>query len=456
MRKRFLIVVGLPKSGTTFLYAQARQRPDGFAMPRAAKEIDYFRRGRDLADYLALFDTDGEGDGDQAAGRVHFDASPLYIDDLDISLPNMAHALAGHDVRIVVCLRDPMERAYSHYLHDVAQNQKINGHGDYNFWSPTVMAKYLFPLAPRVQKLCDHFGAENVFGFAFGTDMTRIETMLREFADLGPDWSLDLSSNPAPGFTSPQCFYNAEADTEVPINGTIYRLPAGHLLVLNRQFSLYRRDIHPPLAEQIMMRQSALTRSFDTGMLQDATRARIYADTAQAAALTGIDLPLDTAPRLMQSKVSDSLPEGLLKQLRPLCTLDQAVGRMFATGTQRTVRTISEMPNTGVSLARDVARLSLAQQRDSAEDMTPHAIQRHIVHTHGPIPIYIEALMTWEVARGNYDAALALFDTHGGAKALLWPMDLAHFLKARKITLPENVAQRFLDAGIRIHLPGEG
>ncbi|GAA4226733.1 hypothetical protein GGQ68_004771 [Sagittula marina] len=453
--KKFLIVVGLPKSGTTFLFSQASKRPDRFAMPWGNKEVDYFRRGCDLDAYLGLFDGAREGGADavRADDRVRFDASPLYIDDFDTSLANMAQALEGHEVRIVVCLRDPMERAYSHYLHDVAQHQKIHGHADYSFWSPAVMAKYLFPLEPRLHKLCAHFGSENVFGFAFGEDMSRVETMLRDFAGLGDDWSLDLSDNPAPGFTSPQCFYNGDRDMEVPLQEKVYRLRAGHLLVVNRQFSVLRKEINRPLAEQIMMRQAALTRQFDTGMLQKVTRARIYDDTCRAAALAGIELRLSSAPKVLLSKVSTDLPPHILKQLEPLCSFDEAVAQMFEAGTQRTMNTLVQMPHAGPSLARDMARLGLSHLRDPIEPAPFRDIQRQIIHDYGPIPLYIEALMSGEVARGNYDAALELFDGFGGPRALLWPMDLAHFLKARSIALPEDVAQTFRDAGIRVDLP---
>jgi nitroreductase len=439
---RFLIVVGLPKAGTTFLYAQCAQRPDVFAMPLGNKEVDYFRRGRDLAEYQGLF-APGED-------LVRVDASPLYIDDLERALANMRHALSGHEVRVVVCLRDPLERAYSHYLHDVAQNQKIVGHADYGFWSPTVMAKYLFPLAPRVARLQEVFGAENVFGFAFGADLCGFETMLREFAGLEDTWSLDLSSNPAPGFTSPQSYYNAEQDMEIPVEGALYRLPAGHLLVMNRQFSLYRQQIHRPLAEQIVLRQATITRSFDTGMLEQATRARIYGDMAEAAQRLGLDIAFDSGPRRLQSQPSDGLPPQILNQLKPVITLDAAVRKMFATGVQSTSRTIVDMPSAGPSLARDMAWMSLAQARDAAAKQSAHDLQRRVVHRFGPIPHYIESLMAWEVARGRYDRALTLFDGHGGAAALLWPMDLVHFLRSRGIELPPDVAAQFQRAGVRV------
>lgn len=441
-RKRFLIVVGLPKAGTTFLYAQAAKRPDRFALPVGDKEVDFFRRSDQIDTYLGLFD------GGAAGGRVYVDASPRYIDDLDLSLGNMTRALAGHDVRIVVCLRDPLERAYSHYLHDVAMHQKINGHADYAFWSPTVMAKYLIQLEPRIARLQEVFGADRVHGFAFGTDMTRFEAMLRGFAGLEPEWSLNISENPAPGFTCPQCYYNGDHDMEVPLQGGIHILPAGHLLVVNRAFSIYRPNIHRPLAEQIVLRQASLTRQFDTAMLSDATRARIYDDTAAAARRLGLEMPLDPAPRVLQAQTSDNLPAEILDQLRPLCSFEEAVNAIFDKGTQRANATIVQMPYVAPSLARDMARMALALVRDPAEPLTPRALQQLMVDTYGPIPLYIERLMNWEVAQGNYDRAVELFAPYGGPAALLWPMDVAQFLRARGQTLPADVAHRFMALGI--------
>lgn len=445
MQKRFLIVVGLPKSGTTFLYAECAKRPDAFAMPLHVKEVDYFRRDRDRAAYLKLFD--------QAGDKVIVDSSPLYIDQIEQSVGNMAAALVEDDVRIVVCLRDPLERAYSHYLHDVAQHQKIVGHADYGFWSPTVMAKYIYPLVPRIRFLQETFGADRVLGFAFGADMTGFESKLRAFAQLPEDWHLDLSDNPAPGFTAPQAYFNADHDTEIPLDGGRHRLPKGQFLVVNRQYSILRPKMDRALAEQIVLRQSTLTRQFDTGTLEDRTRDRLYDDMAEAAAMLGVDMPLNRAARVFHAKPSDSVPPHILAQLPNLGPLDDAVVRMMAAGLAPTMRTVAGMPSAGPSLARDMARMQLAQMGASSEPASATTILSEIVHTFGPIPIYIESMMRRHVARREYDAALALFDRYGGPDRLLWPMDLAPFLKSRGLMLPEDVAKRFETAGVRVRLP---
>lgn len=443
--KRFLIIVGLPKSGTTFLYAECAKRPDIFAMPRYTKEVDYFRRGAEREAYLNLFDEEGD--------KVVVDASPLYIDHIEFSITNIKKALGDDAVRIVVCLRDPLERAFSHYLHDIAQHQKILGHADYSFWSPSVMAKYVYPLAPRIRFLQERFGYENVWGFSFGSDLTDFQDRLRNFAGLDDDWQLDLGHNPAPGFTSPQVWYNDASDSEVPLRGDRYLLPKGQLLVVNRQYSILRKRIHGPLAEQLAMRQSSLTRQFDTGMLDERTRQRLYDDMAEAARLMDLPMPLDRSARVMHAKPSDELPDHILQQLTPLGSLDEAVAMMMETGIQPSVKTTVSMPHAGDSIAREMARMQLQQFNDPSEKGDRIALMQSIVEKFGPVPIIIESMMHWHVARGRYDEALALFDGHGGADRLLWPMDMAIFLRNRNLVLPPEIATRFEAAGIRVELP---
>ena len=114
----FLFVVGAPKCGTTSLHYYLGQHPKVFVPER--KELHFFSQPDvretyypvDLINneerYLACFDNAKEG-------QVCGDFSPSYL----------AHPLAAEriynalpNVRVVVCLRDPVERAISHYLMD--------------------------------------------------------------------------------------------------------------------------------------------------------------------------------------------------------------------------------------------------------------------------------------------------------------------------------------------------
>jgi hypothetical protein len=117
------IVIGAAKAGTTALYWYLAEHPAVF-MSRV-KETNYFAYGVDaaghllygdpdvhkfpvktLAEYQALF---AEAGSAQAVGEV----SPIYLE-----CPQAAGRIRAllPDVRLVCCLRHPVERAYSDYL----------------------------------------------------------------------------------------------------------------------------------------------------------------------------------------------------------------------------------------------------------------------------------------------------------------------------------------------------
>lgn len=119
-----LVVVGAAKAGTTSIYAYLREHPEVF-MTHPIKEPRFFayeggipayanvprewRKSRDvitdLSAYRALF---AESDGFKVRGE----ASTLYL-----YYPGTAEKMRSYvpDARIVAVLRQPAERAYSHY-----------------------------------------------------------------------------------------------------------------------------------------------------------------------------------------------------------------------------------------------------------------------------------------------------------------------------------------------------
>ena len=117
-----LFVVGAVKSGTTSLYAYLRQHPAVF-FPEM-KEPHFFSRPRpspeqrhlitfvgDQEKYLRLYERAG-------AWPWRGDASPSYL-----WCPEAPAriAAAAPDARIIVILRDPIERAYAQYLMDYSE-----------------------------------------------------------------------------------------------------------------------------------------------------------------------------------------------------------------------------------------------------------------------------------------------------------------------------------------------
>jgi len=108
-------IVGAPRCGTTSLYEYLKQTLDVFMCP--VKEPNYFNVSvnpklqiskpiRDKKKYLNLFNNVKD---EIAIGE----ASPTYL--WDPKAPKLIHNVVP-DARIIMILRDPVERAFSNYL----------------------------------------------------------------------------------------------------------------------------------------------------------------------------------------------------------------------------------------------------------------------------------------------------------------------------------------------------
>ncbi|MDP9288013.1 MAG: sulfotransferase [Thermoproteota archaeon] len=168
-------IVGAARSGTTSLYEYLRRVPEIY-MP-AVKEPNYFapnvkpnpvayRLVDDKKDYLKLFSGVRE---EKAVGE----ASPSYLWDIDA--PRLIHDTIP-SARIIMILRNPIERAFSHYLmcvregweklpfYDALQKdyyQEIKGYGITNLY--VELGLY----SKAVVRYLSIFGADRVKIFLF-------------------------------------------------------------------------------------------------------------------------------------------------------------------------------------------------------------------------------------------------------------------------------------------------
>jgi hypothetical protein len=103
------LIVGAAKSGTTTLASHLSKHPDVYVPP--AKELYFFERddlwekGPDWYAEQFAYAGDATAVGEATPGYVFY---PWCVE-------RIAQLLPG--VRAIVCLRDPVDRAYSHYLH---------------------------------------------------------------------------------------------------------------------------------------------------------------------------------------------------------------------------------------------------------------------------------------------------------------------------------------------------
>lgn len=114
------LIIGAQKSGTTSLYYYLKQHPDIFMYP--GKEIHFFTYMQEpisdchisIAEYQSLF---SNVKGQRAVGE----ASPSYI--YSKAAPERIKAY-NPDMRLIAVLRNPVDRAYSNYLHALRRGQE--------------------------------------------------------------------------------------------------------------------------------------------------------------------------------------------------------------------------------------------------------------------------------------------------------------------------------------------
>jgi hypothetical protein len=161
------LIVGAMKAGTTSLADLLARHPD-IGMSRM-KELHYFdpRASRDLHWYRSQFAS--------VAGRpARFEATPGYLY-FERAPEQMARELPD-TVRFVAILRDPVDRAYSHYWHsrtagaargsfeDALRDEPDHlARGEMAWWSFRDRGLYL----RQVQRYAERFGRERLLVLLF-------------------------------------------------------------------------------------------------------------------------------------------------------------------------------------------------------------------------------------------------------------------------------------------------
>jgi hypothetical protein len=119
-RRRVLpnfLILGAQKCGTTSLFSELAEHPS--VLPALTKEVHYFDRcpERTVDWYRAHFPRRARVDEmSRDLGRLGItgEASPFYL--FDPGCAPRIHALLP-DAKLIVLLRNPVDRAYSHYQH---------------------------------------------------------------------------------------------------------------------------------------------------------------------------------------------------------------------------------------------------------------------------------------------------------------------------------------------------
>ncbi len=181
-------IVGAQRCRTTFLYNYLKQIPRVYMSP--VKEPGYFSVSinpklkltkpiRDKKKYLKLF----SGVKDEIAIG---EASPSYL--WDPKAPKLIHETVP-DAKIIMILRDPVERSYSHYLLGLglgyqtlpfreAMKKALNGLDDY---SNRIASTSFY--SEQVKRYLNFFKKEQIKIFIFEEFMKDIRKSVREVLD---------------------------------------------------------------------------------------------------------------------------------------------------------------------------------------------------------------------------------------------------------------------------------
>ncbi len=145
------IGIGAQKCMTSWVHALAAAHPDIAAS--APKEVDFFSYHFDHG--YAWYDRHFPDKGD---GSLGFEASPSYLHDPRAPLRAKAYAPG---LKILAMLRDPVERAYSNHLHEIAKGhipKTTFAEGLAN--NPAYVEQGLY--ATHLRRWLDHFPPENI------------------------------------------------------------------------------------------------------------------------------------------------------------------------------------------------------------------------------------------------------------------------------------------------------
>ena len=177
-RSPFLFVIGVEKSGTTSLFRAMQSLPE-FNLTRK-KEAGFFRTQyeRGIAHFESLFTDSFQ------AERYNTDITPLYH-----RFPKVMRRIERFDAdkRILILLRNPVKRAFSHYIHDIT-NHVAKGERTDSFKEAVTFSfvdlwekrsDYFLRYYPIVTDAFERFGAENCH--------------VLFFEDMVEDWSLAAS-----------------------------------------------------------------------------------------------------------------------------------------------------------------------------------------------------------------------------------------------------------------------
>ncbi len=398
---KFLIIPGFAKSGTTFLYEQLANSGAPINLPKR-KEVDYFRNGKSFEGYLEQFQTT---DPD----KVFLDASPLY------GLPNSKTAetikklLKGHEVKFVFCLRDPISRAYSHYMHDISTHFFLYGHGPYSFYAASTLKKYFYPLSLIVQDYIDIFGAEHVSGFGFKSTGPDLRADVLEFLSLPKTFKLDFSVNPAVGSSIPRLYYDTEKTLTVRSGKNLYALPPRTFLLSNIRYQQYRPDFPSRIAHRLLNNAASWDRQFDPTALGPSLKP-IRNEYLKCFDLLGLERETLSAPKTIYANDPPRISPEICEKMEKIGQIPPTVFDAFKTAKTKP-KFLGRSNSEPADLAQDKFKpipdvMDLVERSQGKSNGQRISAYKTALSELGPVPKYVTGFLRHLIQIGEADEAI--------------------------------------------------
>lgn len=266
---KFLIIPGMAKAGTTYLFDQLSINPE--FIPTKRKEVSYLTHSRSLDGYLSLF-TDSTKES-----KVYLDASPQYLTRGAGAINNMEVAFKGFEVTFLIGLREPFGKIFSHYLHDLKSHVSFFDIRDYlqldhGIYGLNCLKKYLVRHAPSTARIGEVFGKESILGFSIkrSIDTLNESNLLETRLGLSSKITLKKESYSNRGGWIPRVIYHSSRHVEVVVDGVVYAIPPRALLVINGNHSRYEEDFNAEEAALLQRASQYWNHEFHPELLGDA------------------------------------------------------------------------------------------------------------------------------------------------------------------------------------------
>jgi hypothetical protein len=398
MQDKFLIVPGYPKSGTTFLYDQFARNEAHFNIP-VRKELGAFHESITKKNYINLFETTN-------SQKVYLDATPSYADWRSNALRNMSATLSQDDVFIMFCLRDPMSRAYSHYLHDLIRNFWIYAFDVYQFEDPRVFSRYFQPTAQQIRQAKQLFGVDRVVGWSPNGDSSAGIESVRQFAGLPDNWVLDIHAERHSGGWLPKVFYDSRKPLLILDGSQLYEIPSGTLLVSNGPRSILATEFPADIGDQLVRASASWTRSFDFQVLGDNAKLLVddFSESLEQCRIFGVKAA--TVERVTAAQ-PPALPAVIRTKLRIICDI------ALSSDSERSL-SISR-PSIGVLIDQvDQAyrEISASGSSEREAEIKMCELLYSVIGEFGPVPEYVEKYVKLSVTLGRHENVIKYFENH--------------------------------------------